>query len=98
MVPETVVHVDERTSLIEIIEMVRRDGRPRRLEFGGRSDVVVHKAPRADLPIRDRPTEEQRRAAAATAGAWREVDVDDLLQTLDELRHGAPEEPSSQRD
>ncbi len=89
--PKRVILTPE-TDLLEIVEEVHTDRTPRLIEREGEALAVVVSPD--DYPgLVGGPTDEGIAQALAAAGAWKDLDTDTLLETLDHIRHDSPPSP-----
>ena len=80
------------TDLVDIVEAVHTDGTPRLIEREGKALAVVV-GPDDYQGMLAGPTAEGIARALAAAGAWKDLDTDILLETLDHIRHDSPASP-----
>lgn len=80
------VRLDSKTDLMHVLEAVHADGTPCLIEREGeRLAVVIH--PEDYDPVLMIPSAEGKARALSAAGAWKDLDADELLERVYRARH-----------
>ncbi len=76
------IDLDDDAALARALAEVERTREPRQLRRDGRVIAVLNPPPKPRSARRERTEEEKEREFWATAGSWKDVDTDQLLEDI----------------
>ncbi len=86
------VTITSETDLMKLVEEVHVDKEPLLLERDGEALAVIL-SPEEYAETRSLSLAERKARALAAAGAWKDLDADDLIEYIYRGRHEAPPSP-----